>query len=78
MTALKMTLPALAIAAVLSAAPVQTAKADGGATAVAVGAYLVVDYAIGRKCRIHHWPFNIIKKVAYGVHGKRVCKYKHY
>ncbi len=78
MTAFKMTLPALALAAVLAQAPMQTAKADGGATAIAVGAYLIVDYAVGRECRIHHWPFNIIKKVAYRLHGKRVCKYRHY
>lgn len=76
MSSLKVTLSTLALATVLAQAPMQTAKADGGATAVAVGAYLMVDYAVGRKCRIHHWPLNIIKKVAYGVHGKRICKYK--
>ena len=44
-------------------APVNQAKADGGATAVIVGGYLVTDYVVGRKCNIRHWPFNIVKKV---------------
>ncbi|MDZ4791404.1 MAG: hypothetical protein SGJ17_09395 [Hyphomicrobiales bacterium] len=77
MSFLKVTFSTFALAAVLTQAPMQSAKADGGATAVAVGAYLVVDYAVGRKCHMHKWPLNIIKKVAYGIHGKRICKYKH-
>jgi outer membrane scaffolding protein for murein synthesis (MipA/OmpV family) len=75
MNAVKLTVPAIALAALLAQAPAQQAKADGG-VAIGVGAYLVVDYVVGRKCHMHKWPFNIVKKVAYGVHGKRVCKYK--
>lgn len=67
-----------ALAAMLAAAPVRDAKADGGAVAVGVGAYLVVDYVVGRKCHMRKWPFNILKKIAYGLHGKRVCKYHRY
>ena len=62
------------LAATLALAPTQEAKADGGAL-VGVGVYLVGDYAVGRKCRMRHWPFNIVTKVAYGLHGKRVCRY---
>ena len=51
------------IAGLIVTTPVKQAKADGGATAVIVGGYLVTDYVVGRKCHIRHWPFNIIKKV---------------
>jgi len=68
-------LAGLALAVVLAAAPVDRAKADGGAVAIGVGAYLVVDYIVGEKCAMHVWPFNIIKKTAYTLKGKPVCKY---
>ncbi|MDX2263752.1 MAG: hypothetical protein NW215_02105 [Hyphomicrobiales bacterium] len=76
MKIVKSGLGAAALAAVLAYAPATPAKADGGATAVGVGAYLVVDYVVGRKCHMHYWPFNIVKKIAYGVKHKRVCKYR--
>lgn len=67
-------LAGLALAAALIAAPAGKAKADGGAVAVGVGAYLVVDYVVGRKCDMHFWPFNIVKKIVYHINGKPVCK----
>jgi len=68
----------VALAMSLSAAPVDRAKADGGAVAIGVGAYLVVDYLVGRKCEMHVWPFNIFKKTAYKLKGKPVCKYRYH
>ena len=68
----------LGIAAMLAMIPAHQAKADGGATAIGVGVYLAGDYVVGRKCRMHLWPFNIITKVAYAVHGRRVCRYRRY
>jgi len=65
----------LALAVSLTVAPVDRAKADGGAVAIGVGAYLVVDYLVGEKCEMHKWPFNIIKKTAYKLKGKPVCKH---
>lgn len=67
-------LAGLALAGMLIAAPADKAKADGGAVAVGVGAYLVVDYLVGRECDMHVWPFNIVKKVVYKIKGRRVCK----
>jgi hypothetical protein len=64
-----------ALAVSLAAAPVDRAKADGGTIAIGVGAYLVVDYLVGEKCYMYKWPFNIIKKTAYKLKGKPVCKY---
>ncbi len=64
------------LAAALAIAPAQQAKADGGVTAVVVGAYLIGDYVVGRKCRIHLWPFNIVTKVAHAVHGRHICRYR--
>lgn len=65
------------LAALLMCAPTHTAKADGGVI-IGVGVYLVGDYIVGRKCRMHHWPLNIVTKVAYGLHGRRVCRYHRY
>lgn len=67
-------LAALAATAVLAGAPTQKANADGGA-AIVVGAYLVGDYVVGRRCHMYRWPFNIVTKVAYGLHGRRICRY---
>ena len=66
-----------ALAAVLAMAPVHQAKADGGVL-IGIGIYLGADYIVGRKCRMHSWPVNMITKVAYGLHGKHVCRYKRY
>ncbi len=63
-----------ALAVSLAAAPMDRAKADGGAIAIGVGAYLVVDYLVGEKCHMHKWPFNLIKKTAYEIKGEPVCK----
>jgi hypothetical protein len=60
---------------VVAFAPVERAKADGGVVAVSVGAYLVVDYIVGRKCDMHVWPFNIIHKTAQKVRGQYMCKH---
>ena len=69
-------LAVIMVAIVLAIAPVDRAKADGGVTVAIVGAYLVGDYVVGRKCRMHLWPFNIITKTAHAVHGRRVCRYR--
>lgn len=65
------------LAALVAIAPVHQAKADGGVL-IGVGVYLAADYVVGRKCQMHSWPVNMITKVAYGLHGKRVCRYKRY
>jgi len=71
-------LAGVALATVLTLAPVREARADGGVL-IGVGVYLVGDYIVGRKCRMHHWPLNIPTKIVYGLHGKRVCRYhRHY
>lgn len=69
------TFAALTVAAMVTIAPAQKAKADGGAVAIGVGVYLVGDYVVGRTCHMRDWPFNVIRKVYYGLQGKRVCRY---
>ncbi len=69
-------LSGIALAVTLAVAPVDRAKADGGAVAIGVGAYLVVDYIVGEKCAMHVWPFNLITKTAYTLKGKPVCDYR--
>ena len=60
------------IAGLIVATPMKQAKADGGATAaVIVGAYLVTDYFVGRKCGYRDWPFNIVNKFT----GTKPCRY---
>ncbi len=66
---------ALTLGLLVAFAPVDRAKADGGVVAASVGAYLIVDYVVGRKCELHVWPFNIIQKTAHKLRGQRVCKY---
>jgi hypothetical protein len=75
MKLLSASLAGVALAAMLSVTPIDSAKADGGVL-IGVGIYLGADYIVGRKCRMHSWPVNMITKVAYGLHGKRVCRYK--
>lgn len=65
------------LAAALFLAPTPQAKADGGVV-IGVGAYLVGDYVVGRKCRMRAWPLNIVKTVAYGLSGRRACRYRRY
>jgi hypothetical protein len=69
------TLLALTVAALVMIGPVQKAKADGGAVLIGVGVYLVGDYVVGRTCHMRDWPFNVVRKVYYGLQGKRVCRY---
>ena len=63
--------------AVMTAAP-HEAKADGGAIAIGVAAYLVTDAIVGDVCHLRTWPFNIIVKVGRELEGKRACHRHHY
>jgi hypothetical protein len=67
------TLAALSLSLALTAGASTQARADGGATAIGVGAYLLVDAIVGRHCDRHEWPFNIIRKVGDELHGHRGC-----
>ena len=64
----------LALCAMMVGGPATEAKADGGAIAIGVGAYLLVDAVVGRKCERHDWPFNIVAKLADELHGKPGCR----
>src|SRR5262245_10789055 len=55
----------------------QTAKADGGAILIGVGVYLAGDYVVGHTCQMRDWPFNVVRKVYYGLQGKRLCRYRY-
>ena len=66
---------AVALAAVLTAGPSTQAKADGGAIAIGIGAYLLVDALVGRHCRVDDWPFNLVRTVGEGLHGRDSCRY---
>jgi hypothetical protein len=67
--------------AVMTAAP-HDAKADGGAVAIGVAAYLVTDAIVGDVCHLRAWPFNIIHKVDRELRGKpgcvRVYRHRHH
>jgi len=65
-------LSALAVSAMLAGAPTE-AKADGGAVVVGVGAYLLVDAIVGKKCHRREWPFNIVRKIGDELHGRPGC-----
>lgn len=65
---------ALALSAAVMTSPTSEAKADGGAVAIGVGAYLLVDAIVGKKCERHSWPFNIITKVGDELHGRPGCR----
>lgn len=66
----------LAISIMTMAGSPNEAKADGGAIAIGVGAYLITDAIIGRKCHRDDWPFNIVGKIADEIHGRDGC-YRH-
>jgi hypothetical protein len=68
------TLAGLAIAAMTAVIPAHKAVADTG-TAVGVGAYLLGDYVVGRKCGKQTWPLNIVSGVVHTVQGKPFCRY---
>jgi hypothetical protein len=70
-------LAAMMITAVAPAVSSQPAKADGGAILIGVGVYLAGDYVVGYTCRMHDWPFNVVRKVYYGLHGKRLCRFRY-
>ncbi len=69
---------AVALAAVLTAGPSTPAKADGGAIAIGIGAYLLMDALVGRHCEVNEWPFNLIRTVGEGLHGRNSCRYNHW
>jgi hypothetical protein len=62
----------LAVATLSAAVPAHRATADTG-TVVGVGAYLVGDYVVGRKCGRQVWPLNIVNGVVRTVQGKTFC-----
>jgi hypothetical protein len=64
---------AIAMTAMMAAGPNTEAKADGGAIAIGVGAYLLVDAIVGRKCHREEWPFNTLAKIADELHGRDGC-----
>ena len=68
-------LVALMMTAVVPAITSRTAKADGGAILIGVGVYLAGDYVVGHTCQMRDWPFNVVRKVYYGLQGKRLCRY---
>jgi hypothetical protein len=68
---------ALAMTAMLTAGQTTEAKADGGAVAIGVGAYLITDAIVGKKCHRRDWPFNIVGKIADELNGRPGC-YRHY
>jgi hypothetical protein len=68
---------ALMMTAVVPAISSRTAKADGGAILVGVGVYLAGDYVVGHTCQMRDWPFNVVRKVYYGLQGKRLCRYRY-
>ena len=70
-------LAALALTTVMSVAPAQQAKADGGVTiAIGVGAFLLADALVGRECGREEWPLNIIRKIGDELHGRLGCYHK--
>jgi hypothetical protein len=66
----------LALSALITAGPTTEAKADGGAVAIGVGAYLLADALVGRECQRHEWPLNMISKLADELRGGPGC-YRH-
>ena len=70
-------LVALIMTAAVPTVSSQPAKADGGAVLIGVGVYLAGDYVVGHTCQMRDWPFNMMRKVYYGLHGKRLCRYRY-
>lgn len=68
---------AVALSGMMMVGAPREAKADGGAVAIGVAAYLVVDAVVGRECHIRAWPLNLVTKVAHELRGYRGC-YRHY
>lgn len=69
----------LALSIMMSFAPAQQAKADGGATiAIGVGVYLLADALIGRECGREEWPLNIIRKIGDELRGRPGCYRDHH
>lgn len=72
MKTLTAAIAALGLSALAIAGPATEAKADGGVV-IGVGAYLVVDAIVGKKCHRHDWPFNMVAKIADELHGRPGC-----
>ena len=71
----------VALAALLIAGPTTEAKADGGAVAIGVGAYLLVDALVGRHCHVNDWPFNLVHEIGDELRGYPGCphyRHRHY
>ncbi|MEJ2118634.1 MAG: hypothetical protein P8Y36_12390 [Alphaproteobacteria bacterium] len=68
----------VALAGMTVASAPRDAKADGGAVAIGVAAYLAVDALVGHECRIHSWPFNLVTKLGDELHGRRGCHPRRY
>jgi hypothetical protein len=57
-------LAGLVLFGLLAAGPATPAKADGGAIAIGVGAFLLADAVVGHRCDHDDWPFNIVSELA--------------
>jgi hypothetical protein len=64
---------AVALSGAMMVGAQHEAKADGGAVAVGVAAYLVVDAVVGQQCHINTWPINMIRSVVDQIHGRPGC-----
>ena len=64
---------AVALSGTMMVSTPREAKADGGAVAIGVAAYLVVDAVVGHECRIQKWPINMISSVVDSLYGRRSC-----
>lgn len=73
MKTLTTTAAALAMTAMMAAGPNSEAKADGGAIAIGVGAYLIIDAIVGHECHRQDWPLNTIAKIADELRGREGC-----
>ena len=65
---------AIAVSVALMTGAPRDAKADGGAIAIGVTAYLVTDAIVGHECHLRTWPFNIIHKIGRELQGRPGCK----
>lgn len=68
-------LSALALAGAMTLGTPNEAKADGGVL-IGVGAYLLVDAIVGKKCDRREWPFNIVRKIGDELHGRPGCYHR--